>query len=805
MSMQARPRLKELLTHKVVLLDGAMGTELVKRGMPNGVSPELWGLQHPEIIEAVHREYCKAGADIIYTATFGANYFKLLEFGNTDVKTINYRLARLARKVAGSEVLVAGDLAPSGRFVEPFGELDFEEAVAKAKLQIEGLLEGGVDLFVIETMIDLQEARALLLAAKELSDAFTIVTMTFEKDGHTLNGTSPLAALVTLQSLGADAFGLNCSVGPYEMVEIIKSLKPYATVPLVAKPNAGLPQLKDGRTIFPMNAEEFSEYAVPLVEAGANLLGGCCGTTPQHIQQISDRVKALKPINPQRKSLAALSSAYEALILRDDDPLLIVGERINPTGKKALQEEIKQGKKDLVLRLALEQKQNKADLLDVNVGVPGIDEVGALTEIVKALSLKNSLPLVLDSANPKALEAALRIYPGRALLNSISLEKEKMEILLPCAKRYGAMVIVLPVASAELPKTALARLKLCKEFIAQAEAYGLSKEDLIADALTMTISANPQAALTTLETIRLYRQELGLRTIIGLSNLSFGLPERNLLNAFFLSQAVAAGLNLVIANVNEELILKARLASDLLAGKDLKATRFLAFFATKQKTDDERLKVGSEQEPGPALREAILAGDEGTIGSLVAKALGKGYQALELINQFIVPSLQQVGELFEKKIYFLPQLLASAKAAETAFKELAPALSQKTFDKKGLIVLATVEGDIHDLGKNIVALLLRNYGFEVIDLGKNVPATRIIEEAILHQADLIGLSALMTTTMERMREVINLARQKNLQKPFLVGGAAVTLEFAESIGAFYARDGIEAVKKASELLARQRS
>lgn len=800
--MQARQRLKELLARKVVLLDGAMGTELVKRGMPSGVCPELWSLQHPEVVEAVHEAYCKAGAEIIYTATFGANYFKLLEFGKTDVKTINYRLARLARKVAGNKVLVAGDLAPSGRFVEPFGELGFDEAVAKAKLQIEGLLEGGVDLFVIETMIDLQEARALLLAVKELSDAFTIVTMTFEKDGHTLNGTSPLAALVTLQSLGADAVGLNCSVGPSEMVAVIKSLKPYATVPLVAKPNAGLPQLLDGRTIFPMAAEEFANYARPLVEAGVNLIGGCCGTTPQHIQLLRKRVAGLKPHPPQRQSLAALSSAYEALILGENDPLRIVGERINPTGKKALQEEIRQGKKDLILRLALEQKQNKADLLDVNVGVPGIDEVKALTETVKTLSLKNSLPLVLDSANPKALEAALRIYPGRALLNSISLEKEKMERLLPCARRYGAMVIVLPVASAELPATAWARLKLCQEFIAKAKAHGLSKEDLIADALTMTLSANSQAALETLETIRLFRQELGLRTIIGLSNLSFGLPERNLLNAFFLSQAVAAGLNLAIANVNEELIVKARLASDLLAGKDAQASRFIAFFSTKQKTDGERHKALNELEPGQGLREAILAGDGGSIENLVSKALARGYQALELINQFIVPALQQVGELFEAKTYFLPQLLASAQAAETAFKCLAPALSQKSFGQKGLIILATVEGDIHDLGKNIVALLLRNNGFEVIDLGKNVPAPRIIEEAIRHQADLIGLSALMTTTMARMREVIELARQRQLTQPFLVGGAAVTLDYAQSIGAFYARDGIDAVKIASQLLKR---
>jgi 5-methyltetrahydrofolate--homocysteine methyltransferase len=516
--------------------------------MPAGVCPERWCLDHPHVIEEVHRAYKGAGSEMVYTCTFGAHRLKLAEFGETDVRGINAGLARLARRAVGRQVFVLGDMGPTGHFVEPFGEVPFEQAVAVFREQAEGLLEGGVDGFVIETMMDIQEARAALLAVKELGDYFTLVTMTYEQEGRTLNGTAPVAALITLQSLGADAVGCNCSAGPDGMMDWIAAMKPYATVPLVAKPNAGLPKLLDGRTVFDMDADAFGAFGQPFAEIGLNLLGGCCGTTPAHIAAIVKNLGDTKPVPPWRLSLSAVSSARSYRVFDRHDPLVVIGERINPTGKKALQQELLEGKTALVRQMAKEQQGQGADLLDVNVGVPGIDETEAIRNVIRVLVETTPLPLTLDSPKIETLEAALRLYPGKALINSISGEREKLERLLPLAAKYGAMFILLPLVDGDIPETAADRRKVIRKVVGEAEKYGYTKEDLVVDGLVMTVASNPAAAAETLRTVDWCHRVLGCRTVLGVSNVSFGLPERKWINAAFLNMAQGAGLTMAILN-----------------------------------------------------------------------------------------------------------------------------------------------------------------------------------------------------------------------------------------------------------------
>jgi 5-methyltetrahydrofolate--homocysteine methyltransferase len=796
--MNGQLKIKALLADKIAILDGSMGTMLQKMGMPAGACPEIWCLKNPELLKEVHRLYRDSGAEIIYTATLGSNRYKLGEYGEKDVKGINKRLAQIAREAVGDTALLAGDIGSSGRFIEPFGDLSFADAVACFKEQATGLLAGGVDLFVIETIFDIQEARAALLAVKEISDHFTIVTMTFDKSGLTLNGTDPLTSLVTLQSLGAQAVGCNCSTGPAEMIPLIKQMKPYACVPLVAKPNAGMPVLENGKTVFRMKEKEFSILGKELVKAGATMVGGCCGTNPQFIRSLSQLVQenSHKPV--LLPSLSAVSSSSSALIIKRDDPLYIIGERINPTGKKKLQQELASGHFTLVQQMAREQAQNGASLLDVNAGMPGIDETQMLRELVKILSLKSHLPLVIDSPNPQSIEEALRLYPGRALVNSLSGEKKKFEQLLPVIKHYGAMSIVLPITGKSIPLSARERMVIIEEIVQKALQEGLAKSDLVVDGLVMAVSSQPLAARETLATIRYCTETLGCLSVIGLSNVSFGLPERSLINAAFLSKAQAMGLTFAIANPSEVSLLQAKLASDLLEGKDENAKRFISFFINKNQASPEKEKAAAT--PVQAVTEAILAGNREEINTLLDDALRHDVGPEKLVNDYMIPAITQVGELFETKKYFLPQLMASAEAMKAGFAHLEPLLKKEAHQAKTTVLLATVEGDIHDIGKNIVALILRNHGIKVIDLGKDVKANTILTQAQKEKPDLIALSALMTTTMLKMKEVIELARQKNITCPFLLGGAVVTEKFAQTLGAYYAKDGVEAVKKVKKLV-----
>ena len=804
-----REHIEQLLSEKILILDGATGTELQKRGMEAGASPELWCLDHPDILEAVHADYVQAGSDIIYTCTFGANAFKLKQYGRNDVREVNRALAQLARKAAGDRVLVAGDIGPTGIFLEPFGTVPFEEGVDVFKEQVRGLLEGGVDLFVIETMMDIQEARAALIAVRELTDRFAVVTMTYEKTGRTLNGTDPVSALITLQSLGANAVGCNCSSGPEDMLPLIAAMKPYAKVPLAAKPNAGLPRLVDDRTVFEMDPSEFAAFGKKFSADGVNLMGGCCGTDPRHIKALKQAIGQDRPYAPLYSSIAALSSPRGHVILEERSPLVIVGERINPTGKKVLKEALQQDlageRLSLIREMAKDQQHQGAALLDVNVGVPGIDETVAMRKVVGLLSRESELPLVIDSPNAAAIETALRLYPGRALINSISGEKEKMRRLLPVAAKYGAMFILLPLTEREVPETAAVRKRIIRRVLQKARRFGFTPDDVVVDGLVMTVAANAGAALETLETVAWCTEKLQMRTILGLSNVSFGMPERKWINAAFLAMACAKGLTMAIANPSNEELINIKMALDALTLKDKSARNYIERFANAAQSQQPAAAkpAGVELSPPQKVFQGILDGNREDIITLIDQALACGIGAFDLVQNTMIPAITAVGALFEKRTYFLPQLIAGAEAMKKGVDYLEPCLrTEAEIQSKQVVLLATVEGDIHEIGKNIVALVLRNHGYEVIDLGKDISARRIIAESKQRRPVAIGLSALMTTTMPRMREIVELGKQEGVDAVFIVGGAVVTREFAESIGAQYAKDGVEAVQILKEFVKR---
>ena len=798
-----RKEFLDYLKENIMILDGATGTELQKRGMPKGVCPEKWVIENPEVIIDVQREYVNAGSNAVYTCTFGANRMKLEAFGLQDkVVEMNAELARLSKKAVGDKAFVAGDLAPTGKFIKPFGDMDFETCVEVYKEQVKGLLEGGVDFFVIETMMDIQEARAALIAVKESCDLPVCVSMTFEESGKTLMGTDPLTALITLQSLGADAVGCNCSTGPKDMLKIIKTMKPYALVPLLAKPNAGLPKLVDGKTVFDMGVEEYGTYVEELVKSGVNLLGGCCGTSPLYIAEIKKNLNGLKPLKIEPEKVSAITSARSTVFLGANHPTVVVGERINPTGKKKLQEELKEGKTSLVTDLALEQVEKGAKVLDVNVGMPGIDEKETMVKIVELLVSMVSTPLCLDSSSPEVLEAALRIYPGRALINSISAEKAKLEKLLPIAAKYGAMFILLPLSDEGVPSTAEERYTIINEVYERAKKYGYEKKDIVIDGLVMTVASDQKAALETLKVIDWSTNNFGCNTILGLSNVSFGLPERGWVNSAFLAMAMGKGLTMAILNPSSDTLMSIKMAGDVLTGKDKNSLKYIEYFGGSTKEQTVQTKK-AEQSITEKIYGAVLGGDKENIKLHIEAALKEGLEASYIVDNCLIPAINHVGELYDKKEYFLPQLIQSAETMKEAFGLVEPLLKKDgTAEKaKARIVIATVKGDIHDIGKNIVALMLRNYGFEVYDLGKDVSAEEIINAAKEKKAEIIGLSALMTTTMMEMKTVIDLAKKEGLTAKFMVGGAVVTESFAKEIGADgYSEDAYSAVKLANKLL-----
>jgi len=794
--------IRRIIKRRIVILDGATGTELQLRGMPQGVCPEQWCLQNPKVLSDVHAAYCQAGADVIYTASFGANRMKLKQYNIREVVSLNKRLALLAKKAAAGRTLVAGDIGPTGLFVQPFGSLAFDEAVDIFKEQARGLLSAGVDLFVIETMMDIQEARAALIAVKELADIFTIVTMTYDRSGRTLNGTDPLSALVTLQSLGANAVGCNCSSGPKDMKKILRQMKPYAAVPLVAKPNAGMPQLVANKTTFRMKPAAFSACAVELARSGAAMIGGCCGTRPPHIQYLKKALGRRKPVGISSKTIAALSSSRKTVIFEKQKKVILIGEKINPSGKKQLRDDLISGRLTMVRSLAKEQELAGACVLDVNVGVAGQDESKLMQNVISFLSVATELPLAIDSSDPSVVEKALRFYPGRALVNSIPADAARMKKLFSLAKKYGAMFILLPLTGKRLPYTFGERRGIIQNFMFQAQKAGFTKEDIVIDGLAMAISCNPQAAVETLKTISWCKETLRCRTVVGLSNISFGFPNRRALNRAFLRMAVDKGLTMVIADPRDKGGLQNALAQDVLLNKSGASSRYIRRYSSLKKTGQR--KIRQVLTPIQLLYEAVIDGNKANIADVLLQALRDGHGASELIQEVMTPAIIKVGELFDERKYFLPQLIASAEAMKAGIVYLEPYLEKekRTAIQKGIVLLATVSGDIHDIGKNIVGLLLKNHGFKIVDMGKDVSCAKIIAAIRRHKPDIVGLSALMTTTMVNMAAVIQAARDHKLSCAFMVGGAVVSESYAKKIGARYARDGVAAVRLA-EVLAKK--
>lgn len=809
-----------LIKEHPIFLDGATGSNLQKKGMPTGVCPEKWILDNAQVLLDLQKEFVDAGSHIVYAPTFTANRIKLKEYGLEDqIRQMNHDLVAISKEAAKDRALVAGDITMTGEQLAPMGTLDFEELVDIYKEQIGYLEEAGVDLLVVETMMSLQETRAAIIAAKEVSSLAIMATMTFESDGRTLYGTDAQTAAVVLESLGAAAIGTNCSTGPDKMTEIIRQMAAVTTVPIIAKPNAGLPSLDEaGNTIYDMEAPEFAASMKELVEAGASILGGCCGTTPEYIRMLKETTGTLPIIHRQPSARRLLTSERQTISFGLDDNFIIVGERINPTGKKKLQAQLREGSMEMVADFAESQEACGAGILDVNMGMSGVDEKELMLNAIETVTGITSLPLSLDSSYVEVLEAALRRYPGRALINSISYETAKFEALLPIAKKYGAMFILLPLSDEGLPKSLEEKITIIKTMEARALELGMRKEDIIVDGLVATVGANKKAAIETLETIR-YCKENGLATICGLSNISFGLPERSFVNTTFLTMAIQTGLTMAIANPSQELLVSCAYASDLLLNKEGADIRYIQLMdAVKAKREalgespaantgipihGMRKETASNQ--GTILDKVyadVMKGNGKNIVEDTKQALAEGHEAKELLDQVLLKAINDVGELFDKGKYFLPQLIASAEAMKLSIEYLEPLLAQGNSGKNmPTVVIATVEGDIHDIGKNLVALMLKNYGFQVIDLGKDVPKEKIIEAAKEHHAQVIALSALMTTTMQQMKHVIQYAKEKDVNAKIIIGGAVITQEYADEIGADgYSKDAADAVKVTKKLL-----
>lgn len=825
----------------ILYLDGATGSNLVKAGMPSGVCPEQWILEHQDVMLQLQKDYVQAGTNILYAPTFTANRVKLAEYHLEKNMTSMIRdLVAISRKAAestpGHPVYVAGDLTMTGEQLKPMGKMELETLIDIYKEQILCLVDAGADLLVVETMMSLAETRAALIAAKEVCDLPVIATLTFEADGRTLFGTDAKTAAIVLESLGASAIGANCSTGPAQMENIISEMVSHTRIPVIAKPNAGLPFLNEnGTTCYNMEAEEFAEEMEVLVNAGATILGGCCGTTPEFIRQIHERFGTDAKVAASRRpdGIRYLTSERITHSFGLDDGFFVVGERINPTGKKALQAQLREGSFEKVIQFAEEQDACGAKVLDINMGMSGIDEKASMLRALEEVSGVTNLPLSLDSSYVEVLEAALRNYPGRALVNSVSLETEKFEKLLPIVAKYGAMFILLPLSDAGLPKDIEEKKEIIHKIYDRALSLGMCKEDIVVDGLVATVGANPKAALETLETIR-YCKENGFATICGLSNISFAMPERSFVNTAFLTLAIQAGLTMAIANPSQELLMSCALAADLLLNKQEAALRYIEYAggvrerreekeaelakklallenqgttaktgtagnAAKETTTDNCPQINEMQDK---LKTAVLKGNRNGIVKITKEALESGEKPAELLNQVLLPAINQVGEFFDQGKYFLPQLIASAEAMKNSIEVLEPLLQTGgTGEEMPVVVIATVEGDIHDIGKNLVALMLKNHGFHVIDLGKDVPQAKILESAKEHHAEFIALSALMTTTMQRMREIVAAAKEEGITAKIIIGGAVITQEYADEIGADgYSKDAADAVKLAKSLM-----
>ncbi|MGA7828262.1 MAG: homocysteine S-methyltransferase family protein [Geobacteraceae bacterium] len=797
----------EAISERVFVLDGAMGTMLQERGLKAGQCPEELNLTLPDVVAGVHRAYYDAGADIIVTNTFGGNREKLSHYGlEGRLREINQAGVTIARKAVGESAYVAASMGPTGKFVEPVGDVSFDTMSAIFREQAEALIDAGTDLITLETFLDIKEIRAAVIAIREISPTIPIIAMlTFEDMGRSVLGTPPEAAAITLDAVGADIIGSNCGLGVEGIHDILRAMRRVTGRPLISQANAGLPILKDGKTIFPGTPEEMTAYHDRLLELGVRIIGGCCGTTPEHIRAMREALTGKeRPFSPPapEQGVTWLSSRTGFTAIGGNHPAAIIGERINPTGKKTFAAELREGKISYIRREATEQTVAGATLLDVNVGTPGIDEPATMEQAVFCVTGAVTVPLVLDSSNPEALESGLKAVDGKPLVNSVSGEEKSLLRVLPLVKKYGAAVIGLTLDEGGIPDSAEGRTAIAATILETAQKLGIPRQDLVIDCLTLTVSAEQKQAVETLSAIRMVKDRLFLNTVLGVSNISFGLPSRPLISSTFFAMALQSGLDAAIINPKEHAMMDAWRAAMVLLQKDLRAANYIEAYRDKQATDASVTQTSSAPlDIQGLLSRAIIDGNREGICDLVERALQEGLSPLQVSNEGLLPGLEEVGRRFANNQVFLPQVMLSAETMQAAFSRLKEEMDQGSLASAGTILMATVEGDIHDIGKNIVCTLLENHGFEVIDLGKNVPASRIIHEARERKVDAVGLSALMTTTMAEMENVIRKLHEEGVKTFTMVGGAVVTEDYAKEIGAdLYARDAMEAVARVKELL-----
>jgi len=797
----------EAIRERVLILDGAMGTMLQERGLKPGQSPEELNLTMPAVVASVHRDYVAAGADIIITNTFGGTRFKLAHYGLEDrLAEINARAVEIARSEAGGRAYVGASIGPTGQFVEPLGEVSFDTMKDAFREQARALVDAGADLISLETFLDIKECRAALIGIREVSASIPVIAMlTFDDNGRSVLGTSPEAAAITLTAAGADMVGSNCGLGIDGIYDILRCMRSVTDLPLISQANAGLPQLIDGKTVFPGTPEEMTAYHDRLIALGVRVIGGCCGTTPAHIRAMKEALSGIHlSWQPPAVSggVTRLSSRAGWTAVGGGSKTAIIGERINPTGKKLYSQELHEGKVAYIRREALEKVQAGATLLDINVGAPGIDEPAAMERAVFCVSAAAGVPLVLDSSSPAALERGLKAADGKVLINSVSGESRSLRRVLPLAKKYGAAVIGLTLDNKGIPDTAEGRLAIARRIRNAARRQGIPDADIIIDCLTLTVSAEQKRAAETLRTIRLVKDKLGLSTVLGVSNISFGLPQRPLISSAFFAMAMAAGLDAAIINPKDKAMMDAWRSAMVLLNRDHQAAAYIEAYrgeaaggSPAAAVSDAPLSIREQ------LTRAVINGERDSIVALVEEAFSQGLTPMQVSSEGFLPGLEEVGRRFEKNIFFLPQVMQSADTMQTGFARLKEEMKGQPFESRGRILMATVEGDIHDIGKNIVCTLLENHGFEVFDIGKNVSAATIIAKAKEFSVHAVGLSALMTTTMSEMDNVIKKLRAAGVKTFTMVGGAVVTQEYADRIGAdLYARDAMEAVARIKDLL-----
>lgn len=792
--------LRERLGKELLYFDGGMGTLLQERGLQPGELPETWNLLHAEEIREIHRKYIEAGSDIVLTNTFGANALKFHDDAYSLEEIVNAAVGHVkaAAEQAGNgrRIYTALDIGPTGKLLKPMGDLDFETAYeAYKEVMIYGE-KAGADLIHIETMSDTYELKAAVLAAKENTSLPVFATTIFDERGKLLTGADVPSVVALLEGLRVDAFGINCGMGPEQMIPILEQITKYSSLPVIVKPNAGLPKQKNGQTYYDVSPEEFAEVMKKIVEMGAVVIGGCCGTTPDHIKAMADACRMI-PIKPvEKKNFTMVSSYGQSVFLGTGSK--IIGERINPTGKKRFKQALKEHDLDYILREGITQQDNGAHILDVNVGLPDIDEPALMKEVVQELQSVTSLPLQIDTVDVEAMEGALRIYNGKAMVNSVSGKQESMDKVFPLIQKYGGVVIGLALDENGIPADAEGRVQVAKKIIAEAAKYGIEKKDIVIDALAMTISSEPEGAKITLETLRRLRDEVGVCTVLGVSNISFGLPSRPIVNSIFYTMAMQNGLSVGIINPGSEDMMKAWYAFHALMALDSNCEKYIARYAQQPGTTPVQAAGGKHT---MTLQSAIERGLKEEASSITAE-LAEKKDALDIINEELIPALNNVGEGFEKGTVFLPQLLMSAESAKSAFAVLKERMDQsgEVQEKKGKVILATVKGDIHDIGKNIVKVLLENYSFDVIDLGKDVPPEKVVETVLEQDVHLVGLSALMTTTVVSMEETIRQLREKAPDCLVMVGGAVLNQEYADMIGAdFYGKDAMQSVHYAQKV------